>query len=549
MDRIYSSYCGGKSGLDGARFLKLCKDTKLFSPPAFRPEDLDVIFAKFKEPGQRVMSFEGFMAALEAIAQRKRTSFGEVIAYIEAVQPSNQPRSGTVAQANRFYDDTNTYTGVHKAGGPTIIDHQKQDLSKMIDRNVNEAANPRRIVITGSTQSQGRRAAQGMNDTTPAVYLGDTTPVAGGISRAGTASWTLRDLSHVPQSTFNEYQTSPVPGASPRSSSPGRGRIPVRASTAPPAIPEAVDGGLIDVVGYLKLIFQDYASRATMGSGSGGIDGAKFLKFNKDAKIINASYRPEDVDIVFAKYKEGGGLRFMTFDGFLAALTHIAQRKRMSMEAMLEHIMRVQPRAEATMTGTRAQANRFYDDVSTYTGVHKAGGPTIIDYHKQDLSKMINRQVNESANFKRPVMDGSTQSISRKADAPLQSMIDARKYGAVNEGLSRAGSLMQNSGYKLSRAGSGQMTPPAAPGTRVRQGSSFDVTSPEALSEDMGRLRVGERAGPGPVGSSHGRAGANGSIWGSGGPGQHTAQVGDPIDMLKPIFKDYSSKAGSAGSV
>lgn len=41
----------------------------------------------------------------------------------------------TVAQENRFYDDKETYTGVHKAGGPTVVDRDKQGLDNLLDRS------------------------------------------------------------------------------------------------------------------------------------------------------------------------------------------------------------------------------------------------------------------------------------------------------------------------------------------------------------------------------------------------------------------------------
>ena len=43
--------------------------------------------------------------------------------------------TGTVAQPNKFHDDPRTYTVVHKAGGPTTIDHDKQGLDQLLDRS------------------------------------------------------------------------------------------------------------------------------------------------------------------------------------------------------------------------------------------------------------------------------------------------------------------------------------------------------------------------------------------------------------------------------
>ena len=43
--------------------------------------------------------------------------------------------TGTQAQENRFYDDKTTYTGVHKSGGPTIVDKEKITLNQLLDRS------------------------------------------------------------------------------------------------------------------------------------------------------------------------------------------------------------------------------------------------------------------------------------------------------------------------------------------------------------------------------------------------------------------------------
>ncbi len=54
--------------------------------------------------------------------------------------------NGTVAVANRFHDDPNTYTGVHKAGGPTTIDHDKQGLDQLLDRSSADVRGVKKVV-------------------------------------------------------------------------------------------------------------------------------------------------------------------------------------------------------------------------------------------------------------------------------------------------------------------------------------------------------------------------------------------------------------------
>lgn len=42
--------------------------------------------------------------------------------------------TGTVAQATKFHDDKDQYTGVHKNGGPTTVDLGTSDLKFITNR-------------------------------------------------------------------------------------------------------------------------------------------------------------------------------------------------------------------------------------------------------------------------------------------------------------------------------------------------------------------------------------------------------------------------------
>jgi hypothetical protein len=102
-------------GLDGARFLKFCKDSRLLSSGSsgsFRPEDVDVMFAKNKEPGQRYVAWNGFYNCICLVAAKKRLTVEQVVDHILEVGPRAEPTSATVvAQRNRFHDDQSSYTG------------------------------------------------------------------------------------------------------------------------------------------------------------------------------------------------------------------------------------------------------------------------------------------------------------------------------------------------------------------------------------------------------------------------------------------------------
>ena len=119
---IYTDSCAKSMGLDGARFSKFCKDANLFTDNMLRPEDVDLIFAKYKVKGKRYLSFEGFTSAIASIATKKNIPTEDLFQRILIASPSFQPSSAsTFAIPTRFHDDISSYTGVHKAGGPSSI--------------------------------------------------------------------------------------------------------------------------------------------------------------------------------------------------------------------------------------------------------------------------------------------------------------------------------------------------------------------------------------------------------------------------------------------
>lgn len=140
LDELFNDYAStttsgsaaSSGGIDGAKFLKFCKDAKLIATSSkFRKEDVDIVFAKYKETGQRHLSKSRFSSVLQDIATRKHMSFEELMQYIHNVGPSALG-TGTAAIPTRFHDDTSSYTGVYKAGGPTMVDKNHRDLSHLV---------------------------------------------------------------------------------------------------------------------------------------------------------------------------------------------------------------------------------------------------------------------------------------------------------------------------------------------------------------------------------------------------------------------------------
>lgn len=70
------------------------------------------------------------------------------------------------------------------------------------------------------------------------------------------------------------------------------------------------------------------------------------------------------------------GSKRLTYDEFETAVEEIAKRKKKPVEEIIEKISST---SGPKFTGTEMEAVRFYDDKSTFTGVHAHGGPSTVD--------------------------------------------------------------------------------------------------------------------------------------------------------------------------
>jgi hypothetical protein len=105
------------------------------------------------------------------------------------------------------------------------------------------------------------------------------------------------------------------------------------------------------------------------------MDGKTFSKFCKDLKLIDKKFASSDVDILFNKIKQKTERR-ITYKEFTNGLNDIAAKKGIELDALKETIS---SSSGPILSGTVAQANKFHDDKSLYTGVHANGGPTNVD--------------------------------------------------------------------------------------------------------------------------------------------------------------------------
>lgn len=134
--------------------------------------------------------------------------------------------------------------------------------------------------------------------------------------------------------------------------------------------------------------FYEFCAFGAGQRGSQTMANKEFMKVCRDCKLLSKQYlRKTDVDMLFIKVC-GRGRRRIDYDTFCVALDEIARRRGWGAAQLEAHIHSVGgPTLKLT---TRADAVRFHDDPSLYTGVHLAGGPSTVD-ERHELSSLADR--------------------------------------------------------------------------------------------------------------------------------------------------------------
>jgi hypothetical protein len=145
--KIYQRFCAFGKGhrvaaqqlaMDSRTFQKFCRDAGVISKRLTKTS-VDLVFTKVKSRGQRTIDFNGFLECLRHVSAARQVTFDALVTYILKSGVGPTTNSATQAEAVRFHDDTNSYTGVHKAGGPTTLgnggDGAVITLSNLTDRS------------------------------------------------------------------------------------------------------------------------------------------------------------------------------------------------------------------------------------------------------------------------------------------------------------------------------------------------------------------------------------------------------------------------------
>jgi hypothetical protein len=127
----------------------------------------------------------------------------------------------------------------------------------------------------------------------------------------------------------------------------------------------------ISTDGIEKEIFQLFLNFCPNGE----MESKTFLKFLKDTKSLNKTqFTSGDADLIFQKYKTKYGMKSLNYFVFrYFMIPDIAQKRSLNIEKYLEKLSQCEG---PVLHATQAQANRFHDDKSTYTGAHAQGGPS-----------------------------------------------------------------------------------------------------------------------------------------------------------------------------
>ena len=117
--------------MEGKTFAKMAKDCKILDKN-LTATDMDLIFAKIKDKAARKITFAQFSKGIEECAKKKKISFDALSEKLCSI--GGPVFTGTKAEAVKYHDDKNLYTGVHANGGPSTVDGNISDISQLCDR-------------------------------------------------------------------------------------------------------------------------------------------------------------------------------------------------------------------------------------------------------------------------------------------------------------------------------------------------------------------------------------------------------------------------------
>ncbi|CAE7035867.1 TPPP3 [Symbiodinium natans] len=119
-------------------------------------------------------------------------------------------------------------------------------------------------------------------------------------------------------------------------------------------------------------------------AGGTEMDGRTWVKCLKDSMLLDEDFTTVDADLIFARVKSRG-TRKIDYPTFRRALSEVAKKWQMSQEQVEDIIcLAAGPHYENQIQAPEpgiddpAGPQRFYYDMTLYTGTHKYGGPSLV---------------------------------------------------------------------------------------------------------------------------------------------------------------------------
>lgn len=309
---VFVAFCPSKE-MDSRTFIKFCRDNKVLHKGDFDSNAADLLFQKAKAQNSITGKAVNYnilrFYMLPLIAEKKNTTVEKLVNKLAKCEGPTL-NNATATDAVRFHDDQSTYTGTH-----TNVSHTPAATT-----NGNEEEDEKLKAIKKIQNA----------------------------SRAKVAKVELERKIELAKETNNESI----------------------------AIDAPKEGEHED---KCKIVFNMFCS-----STNGEMDSKTFIKLCKDTKLISKTFTAGDADLVFQKAKvrasgpattgsyssgviHGKRVNYEVFRAI--AVPCIAEKKGVSTDDVVFAIAKSE--GPSLNNATSADAVRFHDDKSTFTGQHK----------------------------------------------------------------------------------------------------------------------------------------------------------------------------------
>ncbi|KAJ3085108.1 hypothetical protein HK102_000315 [Quaeritorhiza haematococci] len=188
--------------MDGAKFAKFARDSKIVDNKKITSTDIDILFNKAKAKGARRLDWDSFLVAFQELAEKKypkknpSEAFNSLLNDV-AFKSKGPKTNSTVAQADGVFDkltNTQLYTGTHKhrfdddgrgrgmEGRDTPS--KTNQLESFINRDVATTITGAPVSVSATTS--GLSAAGGSNSVGAAKKRGQAAVVTASTEKLGT---------------------------------------------------------------------------------------------------------------------------------------------------------------------------------------------------------------------------------------------------------------------------------------------------------------------------------------------------------------------------